>query len=692
MAFAVRPWLVTAVFAFAVVSEAGEIPVVKLSPEGPLSTFPATGAFYLEGDSVKTARVRAVFVRTRAGAFGSSPSCESVSAAVEGRLLRDGKSFGVFQKPSKRYPPNALWQSPPAAAAAEAKTFAELDSDSVFLPPVWAGAADAKTYKILVDQPAFFRPGSQHCLFIYREKEDIKSLDTEMGRLVLDGAASYLACEQETDSGKKNTCEAVAKDALFAKLKESWKRLDVKVQDEATLNVRNRLWGTALNLLRSGPMLQRDFAAWRAVLGSPLPGWDGSLRPIAADTPQAVTAWLLVREAALQQVSLPVVVDGKVTGRRPAFYTKQGAEVLRIGVAADKNTLQIAGAEAAPPAGAMEPLKVDPASLRFPHSAVSLRDVLHFLEGRVRWGSGFQRLEDVGPEVQRIVAKGATLNAEERKRLEELRDQLIALAALLSDERNTPPLEELRGWAGRLIAGCTDANRGLLAQAGVPCPDTAAGETAEFFGFISAQESLFHYMVNHLRNHLQAVDAWNRPGGEGVEMHEFVLAEIPPAIRVPVAIEHPTFVTQLVTPVMGHTWIPLADRTGSLFTLGFQLSLRPNPVEQPMWTNGREDLGRLVALELGIGLKSGFDPRGRAKGLGVLAGAPAFVGLALRPLPYVSFSGGAAVVTNQRSVLGVEQRSVGLAPYFNVSAQVNALDALRAAYSDSVTSVAKVVP
>jgi hypothetical protein len=677
--------------AFATASGAGEIPVVKLTPDGPLNTFPATGAFYLQGDANKAHRARAVFVRTRAGAFGGAPSCEEVSVAVAAPIRDGTRPYAIFELPAGRHPPSALWLAPTTGAPVE--TFDALAQDSVYLPPVWTASADAKEYKLLVDQPAFFRAGSQHCLFIYREKEEVASLNADIARLVLEGARSYAACTKSgTGASTQSQCEAKTKDELLKELKTLWQKVDANVQEKVSAQVRNKLWDAASKLVGSGPVLAREFEAWRLVLGSPLPGWDGSLRPVhEPKTPQAVAAWLLVREGSLHHAFVPVIENGKVTGSRPAFFTRQGMEVLRVGVAADKGTIQVSGAEGAPPAGAVEALKFDPASLRFPNSTVSLRDALHFLDGRVRWGTGFLPLREASDEVQRIVAKGATLSADERKRLEELRDWVGALADLLSDERDTPSLTALRGWAGRLITGCNDASKSLLEQVGITCP--AEGDTAGYFGFSHVADSVFRYVELQLRDHVLAVNTWNAPGGLQVEVSEFVLAEVPPPTRVRMTIEHPTFITQLVTPVVGHTWIPLSGRTGTLFTLGFQLSLRPNPVEQPMWTHGREDLGRLFALELGIGLKtSSFDPRSRTKGLGVLGGLPGFVGVAVRPLPYLSFSGGAAIVTNQRSVLGVERRSVGLAPYFSVSAQVNAIDALRAAYSNPITSVAKVVP
>jgi len=141
-------------------------------------------------------------------------------------------------------------------------------------------------------------------------------------------------------------------------------------------------------------------------------------------------------------------------------------------------------------------------------------------------------------------------------------------------------------------------------------------------------------------------------------------------------------VTQHVTPSVG---IALATRPDQAIAIpygGIKVYPWPNPVDEPMWSNGSIDLRRAFALEIGLGVQPkelGQDGRFSGPGGGTIP--PVLIGAALQLLPYSTISAGVVLLEARRSTLSLETPRLYPSFYVGASIDANVFDAIAAVFA-----------
>jgi hypothetical protein len=146
-----------------------------------------------------------------------------------------------------------------------------------------------------------------------------------------------------------------------------------------------------------------------------------------------------------------------------------------------------------------------------------------------------------------------------------------------------------------------------------------------------------------------------------------------------------TFFTSYVTPIVGYADFATTNQSFWEPYVGIQVYLFPNPVDEPMWTNGKSDFRRLFSLELGACTQGGtFGPQSRYTTMNGVP--PVFAGLAAQPIPYVTASIGGALLGTKSNELPQAATSVVGSLYFGLSVQANVPDTVRSLSSSSTTT------
>jgi len=133
-----------------------------------------------------------------------------------------------------------------------------------------------------------------------------------------------------------------------------------------------------------------------------------------------------------------------------------------------------------------------------------------------------------------------------------------------------------------------------------------------------------------------------------------------------------TWFANYVVPTVGYTLV----RGTTTPTTGLQIYGWPNVTNQPMWTNGAEDLRRALSLQLAVALPGDpFGPDDRFSGMGNLP--PILIGAGFNVIPWTTISAGAMLHDERRSTLSEESWHGHASFYVDFAVQTNVPDIIK---------------
>ncbi|XXF74991.1 hypothetical protein P2318_18130 [Myxococcaceae bacterium GXIMD 01537] len=702
------------------------IPEVTLDAAGPNRSLPLYGAFYLRGEAKPgVMEVHPIFVRNNYTALGFGNvvpqlGCDKVAEALRdfkdepgvGKVL--GQRLGVVDI-------DELWEPPPEGTA-RASVYRSLNRlHEAFVPAPWLRASTSEPtqgdqFKVLVSGPAFFRPGATYCLLMFERHRDTQQDATSVRvALLAYGREVSEACQGATSAetcDKQQMADAAQK-KLLARLAELTKGLPepqrANIGDKAC-----ETQGEMPLLFRSSLRLRNLMGQWRE--GALYRRWDPPfLESVKEDPLASVLAWSLVRRGQLH----PVFAKGS----SDVTFTLDGKmDVRYAGLLADGKGVRLAEAREEKVPEKWQVLDVDTGALRLPDSELSLRDVLEFASGRVRLGNAYLPIATLPQDYLRAeLAFDSATPTTSPGRLKEVHERLQSLQVLTERiwgtmrtiaqrpqrEPRTPEEHVLTGlgvWLSTQVLQDCQAllqSKGYVAlfdasgDARESCEGEAAGKgpsparTGAWPGFkdgwaepeIAARDRSPLRLLNALVvGYTGAVDTWlgTRESVTRTVVTETIKSPVVNPPTVGATLNQGTWFDHYVTAHTGYARLVSAADPFWVQQAGIQLYLWPNPVEEPMWSNGWRDWRRLVALELGAGLTTGrFGPLNRYSGFTSSGTPPLFVGAAFQLLPYTTVSTGVTLLHARQTSLDSERPRFMAQHYLGGSVQLNVVGIIR---------------
>lgn len=660
----------TFVVAAPVRSEAADIPEITFTREGPKQPIPLDTAFYLTGTvPAGVPHVRALVVRDTNRPFGISPArnqCERIAAALGAPKRVDDTKDATY----KIFGPVTATDDEVGDFFEETSTAPETydshEGDPVLLSSLWSNPepsskAEAK-FKVLVDDTLFFRPGAHFCLFVFEERVK-ETVDKALEEHLITLAEDLSACVAQPTDDTKDACIAATLSKSRPGRTSILSKMTEEQQTEVTKLIRTELLD-ALSTLSA----KVEIGSWLAPLAKgarplPLPGQQDASGHVAITGADALTR--LVVGILARRSALLIAPPG------PAYYTATGdMRVTRIGLASDLKTYQLIGTvDETKKDKPLRTGKADVGGFEI-ENGVTFADLYALSEGRIRWKNDFERMTDVGNDVDAQLSKGRAMTEDDVKELEALADWTKRVAAVLTDRcMKNPPSPQLTGPRPIYIDEVCEWLEGSVATG----PAGAADD--RLFGYPPAQFPLTK-VSSDLNTRLAA---WREVVEGAPKLHRKVFERTAVARATApraASFDQESFLTNYVVPVIGRSFVvdPSDDRWFGMTYLGVQIHMYANPVRQPMWSAGSVDAGRLLALELAIGLDGEYGERKLLTGPGATFGRPLMVGAAIHFLPYVSLSGGAAFFSARTSGLDEEETRLVARGYVALSAQINAID------------------
>jgi hypothetical protein len=691
-----------------------QIPTVTLSDAGPDKELPTGAPFYLSGAvDPEVSVVYPVFVRVGYPALGvgSAMSCaEARDALGVAQLRRDRGGVPLLDRTTAISDVDALWEPPsagpppsgaaapptpgrpePRPLAARASAYEQLARwHTAYVPAPWLRPEGeprdkpGKAFQVLVAEPRFFRPGATFCLLTYELR---RVAQTEQSKIR--GRLWAHADEQKRCAGDAR-CEAAADEKLFADLRGL---LDGKLDDKGRKQVFDAVRSGLVNAAGRIAGLERDVAADLHPAAPPpflVRPWKPARAMVAVESD--ALARLLVEALAegggIRSQVTPAAAGAAPTAGRPAtrgveYLTRDGKLSIRyLRVLSDLATVEVAATA--------EPAAADVVRLPLPAGSIpigkdlTLDDVLHLAQGQVRLPpEGFFSLADDLP--RRLVPVYDGIRAARRDATD--------LPAGLPSVR--PLQQRLAAVRGAVVALCeargrypaltaTSDNGAVLQQPVAETLKTLAGlwldRAALDCGAFTSGADPLRALDRDLTDFDKAVSLW-RADQEDIRADWKQLEVTSPerVIRVSLRFTQQTFFDQFCTPFVGRAWALTPGGSVGLTYAGLHFSLFPDPIDEPMWSNGRADLRRFAAVELGMSLESpSGDPGARYKGPGPFN--PIFLGLSLQPIPYLTGSAGVVFLERRTSTLAQEVPTLRPALYAGIAAQLNLFTLARGAF------------
>lgn len=710
-----------------VAQAADPIATVELTKAGPKTPVPLREKFYLQGEAPKDVRsVHVVFVRYRYAPWGLAPrkegrmrpsSCSEVKAAI---VDRDPSTDVLERGGVVRF--GDLWPSPEdQTAGKEAHTASEEVADDraerhyralsryqerVYITPPWVASdytgKDAQTWKTLVSNQEFFRPGARYCLFVISQAA--KTLDdATIDELFVGFEAEARACEDDEKCLQKAHRALLARvDALDfdaaakAKVRKSLEDHSGSIIDIVTTG------NDVRSLLGRWQQLQRAFSVNEGRLGpggpapTELSGTIITLR-VGGNAAEEALSTLLLNTLLLRT---EVTFDGR---RYVAYSGKKRLEVGSVAIVFDEagvsKALRMTGKSL--DGGAEETfqydLDLDDLKVPVANGVLTFEDLLQFLGGRIRLGRGsyvaFDQvlvrhkdlLTDWKPNTTRTALKTAASNLLDTMRAlraAELAEQTAAAAGPASP--GTPPhVVELH----RLFEALDPFVQCSAIPTSPADPDLSCGPpkgTVDWWpGYTSNNattdsQNALYLLRERLFSIEDAVPSIEQARAAlKTELATTKKEAVLQPIELEVDLTQQAFFDTYVTPVVGVALLPRHPDTITT-NAGLQVFLWPNPIHEPMWSNGRLDVRRLVGAELS--LRTSGQAYGPANRFGPLPGSgipPFFAGGVLQFLPYTTFGSGVAVFGYRRSVLPDERERTRVGWYISINVQFNIAGAIR---------------
>jgi hypothetical protein len=674
---------------FSATAHADEIAQVNLTSSGPDRELPVGKPFYVAGTAAETTRsVQAILVRKGSpviGFGGSGPSC-----------LELRRRLGLFST-----------KAPKAVATGATPDLATLDAGYAVLEPgardpslIWAhgegaalvtaawerGAAkDAQTFKLLVPGDGeFFRSGYAFCLYVFRVDDTRRSVDQEVANALDAYERAIAACATPTCA-----------DDAASKLQGTIKQIGV---DAAAVQ---HLVDAASSLLTQPAAIRRMLKSWRASL-DPTAAREPSfvkrvdlpvLIPLAPRPQAAMPGQAMPPDPAERHIPLaaalanalshhPGGLFATVQNRAMVYYAFSGkSRVAQLGLLED-GSLEVSEGSAA----STNPIKpkLDDLALS---PAISARDLIELTQGRLQLG-GYRTLHDVAANLERSLIAGNSASDGDLANLRTFRGRIQDLAEVMrrafaasegfdSDTQRYPDDTRLPDTAERLLG------EWLRSQVVEPCGPLSADWAAHKIvaptcgpnpkawpGYAQIGATPLDTLANAAADLLDAHDTWSKAktslAVSGVQPRE-------ERTEARIAFTQETWVGSYLTPLLGYAHAAVADST--LFYTGFQLHGVPNPVDDPQWNHGTDDLPRALAFEIAFAPGAGsFGRDGRYDGPWILP--PVFFGIALHPLPYTSVGAGWMLADARSTTLAKQDRHVEAFGYVGLSLQGNLPDLL----------------
>jgi hypothetical protein len=659
-------------------AEPAVIPEVTLDINGPNKEVPTDNPFYLKGTTgPDVTAVYATFVRVGfpPWGLGTAMSCSDAEKALSADLLApspDGKGFALDSARGV-VAIDALWGAPPdGQALTDYKHLLRWHNAYVaqpwkLPPPAAAKPGDAakppaeaqtqeQSFSILVSDRTFFRPAATYCLFLYERQALKHSERVTIRRATADAAKAAAACARDDDKCLGKAASGLL-DLLERKLKgkiaEQQKILDV---------VRTRLFANSYKMATFRSGVQNTLSPTSAPHYYTEP-WQPSKDFLPVDTHPLAR---LILEALAPK---SVLRQGSPVG----YFTRDGKTPIRyLRIYPDLSQIDVASSNT-PAAGEVVAIPLNAGEITI-HDTVTLEELIRFAGGKVRAPQAFTRLRDellpkvLKPSIDAIEAaqaKGDELPAET---LGELKSQLDRLHDAV---KSTCSLRKQYSSVDQAVGRPLGTTLEALAGQWLAMPEALGPADDQ-----SCSPAQLKALLNDVANMKAAMDAWRGAQSRIEASWEEIRIQSPiHAVRVGMRLTRESFTTQYISPFVGHAVaIKPGDDLGMNY-FGIHVTLYPNSVDEPMWTNGRGDIRRLPSLEIGMSLESPLGASGRFKGPGKFN--PLFFGLALQPLPYLTTSVGACLMERRTSTITQEVTQFYGSFYVGFSAELNFLDGVR---------------
>jgi hypothetical protein len=705
----------------------GEDPIqpVTLTAAGPDRPIPVGTSFYLAGEVDETVmRVQPILVRkgSRWLFGGEGPTCKALEKTLGPLRVPAGEdalmnlSSGLVTTTE-----SAIWVG----------TGGEFPNDPAFVPEPWVRKKDVTgpaSFKILVPaNSSFFVAGGSFCLFVFEKTKTQKSIQQPLRDAVAQSEMALHACDAKAKSGAidqagLDACRGAAEHERQNLIAAETAKLTSKSSADAVAKI-NAVEPTISNLFKMPAMVRAIFNSWLTLdaMGSPKAfGRNGAIPPkLPTRQPFAGMTTISGKEASEALGRALVVLLARRNGllmnpdakSGPLSYltTDKGIKVTHVELHDDQQIFVSGEANDAKKTHKESPA-LDPKTntLTLPYGEVTLRDVLEFAHGSIRLDGKYYTARMLFDRINPILAATtAPLSPEDAKFLGGLIASLTALDTELSrlfraswfaidpTPAAVPPSAEdvkartaVLGARAAVMEGTEAAierDLGIWLRAAVlPCDDpemktwhsnaACPNRSSELAwpGFV-LDESPVWWLADKLQLLLTARLQWAQPDTLNVSTITYDVGPIARPYEAGAEFTQSTWFFSYVTPIVGVA-IPL--RTAEPFNLpyvGVQLHLVPNPVDDPMWSNGARDFRRALALELAIGTTSGpFGQDNRFKGWKGLP--PLFVGAAFHLIPYTSVVIGGTVLQRQASTVPQESPQIFSTPYVGLNVQANVPD------------------
>jgi hypothetical protein len=680
-------------------ARADDIPEVKLTDSGPDRPIPAGSSFYLSGSADETTQaVQVAVVRVGYPSLwpGRAPTCTELADKLGGapKMLGAGQT-----KAGKIFPAPKKYGDKPALVSA---TWKRPD-----------GATGKQDFKILVDgDDRFFSPGHRFCLFLVQDAQKVDA--KTVPNLLAKAGDDIAACKDEPTCVRnklKEVCQglkkAVGKDDKLATCDKPGKA-DAPDSVDKALAAATQFADRAQKIAQTSRLLTPEPvapdpassgappSAWRqfnvdhlaSVLAVRLTGVKGGL--LAVVVPPTATVATVATIAPL--LRLFHLSDAGLIGANDLahidHYTGDASvDATYLQVLDDRTTIRVASSAAPKTKDAAQILGAKTSDVMLGDDAAlhdflflgdrkvqaetkvltfqAVADLVHTLPLNKDWSSG---------DTDRVNAIGAKLAA-----MSDAVQAAIDSVTKVCPDYAKDPTKNLAGCADKVGGPDGDAwvayhllgwltERGLKIEASDerPRPTELASLANDFYHLVSAK------------------GAFAAEGKNLVLTSEKVTATRVATMQI--RFDQKAWVFSYLTPVVGYA--ELHDSFAVFYT-GIQLHLWPNPVNDPLWSNGYKDLRRAFAFEAGIAPQTGsFGPDGRytaADGI-----PPLFLGLALHPIPYTSVTIGKVRLGRRNSALPAEKPRTTWEWFVGFNVQVNVPDLIRQVSSPTAdTSVAK---
>lgn len=670
------------------------ITTVKLSKAGPDKLMPLREAFNLTGDLEDLdapVSVHPIFVRYEFLPFGIArrshrkrpASCTEVVAALGGDAQLDSK---VLSAPGQTSIAQLFPTGPTKAEGASDDDFERIENhykalkrgkaNRVYVPPPWVKSTDKdakeKAWSVFVQNKAFFRPGAKYCLMVI-----VRGVEPDKNALgQVDKVIDTFSKTDGTETHVQTALEGLHKlglpeDKQKALVEAFLSALAANVQDYNTAKSQVEQYTSVWR------QLQRPQAAASCAASS---NDEHCKPPIVAgdqldftDLSEPLPALILHR---LAQDGRIIANDAGYAIRDPAFaITSLGLRFDDEGVSSQ---IVFKGDEVAQVESPK--IKLSTFKIAFDNeTSISLEEIVQFWLGRIKVGDVYLPFEDMqSRDFVRATIPDFADTKSKRDAFSTNIDALVKISAkggeVLSQVASPQsatlaaklmrsavwPCDEIAAAVPQILRTCVKA----------PPKGTNNGAPKNVWQGFDGGTPPLERLANAASTLSQSANSYqdNRKKLESIitrELHDAVFA-----IDTPIDLDESAFANMHVIPHVGVALLPREAGTPVTTTTGIQVFLYPNPIDEPMWTNGRVDWARAVGLELAVRPQgASYGPDDRYGPIPNSKLPPVFAGGVLHVIPYTTFSSGVALFGYRRSPLA-QERAVLRAGWY-VSANVN---------------------